>query len=167
MSKKVHTFAFLALLLSGGLRAEDSALYWMIDDNNKIEFSYAVVHAIDESGAVSSFTKDWRYDEDTGEFSSGMTMESLTDLGSQNWSSYSFYIELVQWDGQTGKTVGISQTSSYADLVTNHHIGATGMEIPDLVVFWAPTVSVPEPTSGLLALLGGALLLLRRRDNVA
>lgn len=163
-------FLLVALLvgaLVGRVSADDSALYWMIDENNTIEFSYAVVHAVNKDSTDSIVGSEygyWRKD-----YSDGTTMVELTDLGSTDWSSHNFYIELVQWDrtDNSKKTVGISQTSSYYDLVSNHHVGATGMEIPDFVVFWAPTVSVPEPTSGILVLLGGALLLLRRRDHVA
>lgn len=162
-------FLLMALLVGavvGRVSADDSALYWMVDEKNTIEFSYAVVHAVNgsEDTILPPVDGNWRIDG-----SDGTTMTGLTDLGSRNWSSYAFYIELLQWDDTTssGKSVGISQTSSYADLVTNHHVGGTGMSIPDFVVFWAPTVVVPEPTSGLLVLLGGALLLLRRRDNAA
>ena len=177
------------VILAGWARAEDSMLYWMIDDSNEIEFQYAVVYATTEDLTGRTWTKEEGYgiaegnqvalpkDVDGGfayesmlEGSHFVTLDILTELGSENWSSYTFYIELLQWDDELGKELrkGVSATSSYEDLVSNHHVLGSGRTIPSNLVVWAPqTSSVPEPTSGSLALLGGALLLLRRRRDVA
>lgn len=162
-------------------------LYWMIDDSNEIEFQYAVVYATTEDLTGRTWTKENGYgvaegnqvalpkDIDGGlayepmEGSNLVTLDILTELGSESWSGYTFYIELLQWDDTLGQELrkGVSATSSYADLVSNKHVLGSGLDIPSLVV-WAPqTSTVPEPTSGLLVLLGGALLLLRRRGNAA
>lgn len=162
-------------------------LYWMIDDSNEIEFQYAVVYATTEDLTGRTWTKENGYgvaegnqvalpkDIDGGlayepmEGSHLVTLDILTELGSESWSGYTFYIELLQWDDTLGQELrkGVSATSSYADLVSNKHVLGSGLDIPSLVV-WAPqTSTVPEPASGLLVLLGGALLLLRRRGNAA
>ena len=195
---KKAVVALLGLVLAARARAEvdfsdwngtDSMLYWMIDESNTIEFQYAVVYATTEDLTGRTWTKEEGYgiaegnqvalpkDVDGGfayesmlEGSHFVTLDILTELGSENWSSYTFYIELLQWDDELGKELrkGVSATSSYEDLVSNHHVLGSGMTIPSNLVVWAPqTSSVPEPTSGSLALLGGALLLLRRRRDVA
>lgn len=179
--------ALAALILPGQGWAEDFALYWMIDDANEIEFEYAVVYAV-KTDSIEG--KTWNQAEGYGdvgaiglpndgnggwaylpkEGSTTATWKQLTDLGGENWSSYSFYVELLQWDAVNDNEVrvGVSTTSTYGDLVTNHHILGSGLTIPSNLVVWAPTTSaVPEPTTGVLFLLGGALLLLRRRADAA
>lgn len=178
-------FGFVVLFLAGWALAEDSMLYWMIDDSNEIEFQYAVVYATTADLTDRIWTKDKGYDVEavalpkgveggfayeTVEGSSRVTLDILTDLGSENWSAYTFYIELLQWDDELGQELrkGVSATSSYADLVSHNHVLGSGLTIPSNLVVWAPqTGTVPEPSSDLLVLLGGLLLLLRRRVNVA
>lgn len=172
------------LALAGMSRAEDSALYWMIDDKNEIEFQYAVVYATTEDLTGRTWTKEDGYGVSEGNLvalpkdvdggfayetvpgSHLVTLDILTELGSENWSSYTFYIELLQWDDALGQELrkGVSETSTYTDLVSNNHVLGSGLTIPSNLVVWAPKTSVvPEPTSGVLVLLGGMLLLLRRR----
>ena len=156
-------------------------LYWMIDESNEIEFQYAVVYATTADLTGKTWTKDNGYGVDaialpkdieggfayeTVEGSHFVTLDILTELGSQNWSSYTFYIELLQWDDVRGEIrMGVSATSSYSDLVSNNHVLGSGLTIPDNLVVWAPqTSTVPEPSSALLLLIGGGLIFLRRRS---
>ena len=165
----------------GDWNGSDTMLYWMIDDANEIEFQYAVVYATAADISDRAWTREKGYDVDAvalpadveggfgyepKEGSRFATLDVLTELGSKNWSSYSFYIELLQWDDVNDREVrvGVSATSSYDDLVSHNHILGSGMTIPSNLVVWAPqTSTVPEPASGLLLLLGGALLALKRR----
>lgn len=169
----------------------DSMLYWMIDDSsNKVNFEYAVVYA---APTANLYGKTWTADSgygdveaialprdvedgkgfayDTKEGSQTGTLDILTSLGSNNdYSAYSFYIELLQWDSSSESEIrkGVSMVSSYTDLVENHHILGSGMTIPSNLAVWAPqTFAAPEPSSGLLLLLGSAILLLRRRTGRA
>lgn len=172
----------------GELNGSDSMLYWMIDDSNEIEFQYAVVYATTEDLSGRLWTKNDGYGVAEGnqvalpkgvdggfayepkEGSQFATLDILTELGSSNWSSYNFYIELLQWDDVNNSEirVGVSATSSYDDLVSNNHVLGSGLTIPSNLVVWTPqTSTVPEPSSGLMFLLGGALFLLRRRNGHA
>lgn len=178
------------LAFAGSLRADfgnvegsNLMLYWMIDDSNEIEFQYAVVYATEADLSGKAWTTDDGYGVEvialpkgidggfayeTREGSHLTTLDILTDLGSENWSSYNFYIELLQWDdvGNREMRVGVSATSSYEDLVSNNHVLGSGLTIPSNLVAWTPqTSSVPEPSSGLLLLLGSAFVLLRRRKD--
>lgn len=166
----------------------DSMLYWMIDDTfNQVKFEYAVVYAAPSANLAG---KTWTAEEGYGDVGAialpkdaegGMgiaydakpgsltgTVEIPTSLGSVDYSGYSFYIELLQWDDVSGSDTrkGVSAVSSYADLVENNHILRQGLSIPSNLAVWAPqTFAAPEPSSGLLLLIGSAILLLRRRTE--
>ena len=86
-------------------------------------------------------------------------------LGAYGSSEYAFSIELGAWsdvDGFTGLAVG---TWSYADLAP--YITTTSSSFTPggvgALVFVPESFTVPEPSGGLLLLVGGALLALRRR----
>ena len=165
----------------------DSLLYWMVDDSsNEVKFEYAVVYAAPTANLAG---KTWTAEEGFGEVgaialpadvpngfgydvkegSQKGTWDILTSLGSMDYSAYSFYIELLQWDNDAQQEIrkGVSMVSSYSDLVENHHILGSGMTIPSNLAVWAPMTAAPEPSSGLLLLLGSAILLLRRRTGRA
>ena len=83
-------------------------------------------------------------------------------------AEYSFMIELGNWDVNSGTwtMVAMSEAVSYDTLARQGHIGVWSGETiavqnPDA---WAvSSYTVPEPTGGLLFVVGGALLALRRR----
>lgn len=191
MKKSCRAIALLLLAAAGrtltafgGEDSSDTLLYWMIDDSStKIQFDYAVVYAAPTANLEG---KTWTAEAGYGDVGSvplpagvagGFAYKSdsdlrtgvMTSLGSLgNYSSYSFYIELLNWDGNIETREGVSTLSSYSDLVANHHILVTGLAIPSNLAPWAPMAgSVPEPTSGLLVALGCAALLLRRRNGRA
>lgn len=167
----------------------DSLLYWMVDDSsNEVKFEYAVVYAAPTANlAGKTWTAEEGYGDvgaialpkdaeggmgfayDTKKGSQKGTWDILTSLGSMDYSAYSFYIELLQWDKDAQREIrkGVSMVSSYSDLVENHHILGSGMTIPSNLAVWAPMTAAPEPSSGLLLLLGSAILLLRRRTGRA
>ena len=164
----------------------DSMLYWMIDDSsNQVKFEYAVVYAAPTANLDG---KTWSAEQgygdvgaiplpadvpngfgyDVKEGSQTGTLDILTSLGSVDYSGYSFYIELLQWDDVSGSDTrkGVSAVSSYAALVGNNHILRQGLSIPSNLAVWAPqTFAAPESSSGLLLLIGSAILLLRRRTE--
>ena len=88
-----------------------------------------------------------------------------SDLGEYANAAYAFTVELGNWEGDAWTVMATSESTSYEALVaggwTSSSMNAYPREGP-----WSPTfevTSVPEPTSGLLLLVGGALLALRRR----
>ena len=89
----------------------------------------------------------------------------MTEFGEGfDWSSYSYYVELLAWDGATESTVGVSEWATYDALVSHGAIIPSGMGIPATAHIWMPATAVPEPTSLPLVLVGIALLLLKRRS---
>lgn len=190
---KMNRLVKRALILFGLLlgitcaRAEVQELYWMIDEKNEIEFDYAVVYATTADLSGKTWTTEKGYGVDAialptdVEGGNGFayrpvdgkhttTLDILTELGVENPSSYSFYIELLHWEGDPETGIGteirkgVSEVASYNDLTKHHHILGSNLTIPSNLVVWAPT-TVPEPTSGALALIGFALLSLRRRHG--
>lgn len=109
---------------------------------------------------------------DTAEVKNGMVKpwqaaSIMTQLSGKDLSMYSFAIELGVWSGD-GTSVddewmlaAISSSATYAELkdfITEE------LAVPDDGP-WQPGgyVAAPEPSSGLLVLIGGSLLALRRR----
>jgi len=88
----------------------------------------------------------------------------ITDLQSYSSSAYTFFIEMGAIAGQADYT---SAGMSYADLVSAGFVksGWTAMDgfWNASMTAWSPTHAIPEPTSGVLTLIGVALLALRRR----
>jgi len=81
---------------------------------------------------------------------------------------YAFTVELGNLayddtDGWSWTTVATSATKVYSEL--GSYIHETFDMTPGVQAIWTPTefIAVPEPTSGMLAILGMALLALRRR----
>jgi hypothetical protein len=58
-----------------------------------------------------------------------------------------------------------SERVSYGDLVAKNHITAWEHDYPSYGQAWSPSsyTVVPEPSGGILLLIGGALLALRRK----
>ena len=94
-----------------------------------------------------------------------MTDLTQTDLGSYGTSDYSFYVELANYTGSSLNN-GKAYTWSYNELVSAGYIATNPFDSPSASAaaaggnMGAPT---PEPTSGMLLLIGGSLLALRRR----
>ena len=102
-----------------------------------------------------------------GDFSSAYMQSPLGAYGSPE---YSFIVEIgnVVWsdggyNGSWTETLAVSAATGYASLANYiSQIGSTGL--PQSAV-WTPSqfTAVPEPSSGVLAIMGFALLALRRR----
>lgn len=144
--------------------ASAEMLYWMIGGENTIEFNYAVLYA----------TKDGERFEVNNEIYGNQDLSSITTTGpiltefgeGFKWSDYSYYVELLAWDGANESSVGVSEWATYDSLVSHGAIIPSGMGIPPTAQLWVPTINVPEPSSGLLVFVGFSLLALKRRRSV-
>ena len=108
--------------------------------------------------------------ESGGYWGAGVPTGNQSPVGnySAGTPEYSFVIELgnVSWDGNEASwvTVATSEVATYSDL--SRYIHTSFDPNPTSGVVWAPKAyTVPEPSSGLLLLIGGALLALRRRNR--
>jgi len=151
MLKKLLLVA--ALTMSVAVNADDLYLYWMVDQTRYGEFDYAKVKAGDtylcyaSHGAMTEYTDLYSNPPDkltTGETYSGYIASSyVNDLLVEIWHDEQLVVSLSyaydQWKDYT-----------YADMKTG--------SAKALVVS-----GIPEPSSGLLLLLGFAGLALKRR----
>lgn len=94
--------------------------------------------------------------------------EYFGSLSGVSGASYSFVLELGNWaNGEWVKTSMESAPASYESLALGKHITKWEDLTPSYAKPWTPTQFqvVPEPNSGLMLLVGGALLALRRRRS--
>ena len=95
------------------------------------------------------------------DFSSGSAVYANLPEGNQ-WSGYNFYVELYD---SNGTLVGFSDSVSYS--AVSGYIAGSVQQAAQMGLVnsynWTNFTAVPEPTSGVMLLLGAALLGLRRR----
>ena len=160
-------FLLSALAVAAAASLHASTLYWQVSDQGAgNEFSYARVMATQTPGgdgtAVASAVADGvAAKTDTGTQVSPV----VSDLGSNDYSGYYFYVEMVNYADGSTRSVNKDYPWSYSQLVSSGYI-STGNSVATPSVFASGALdggSVPEPTSGMLLLMGGALLALRRR----
>lgn len=112
----------------------------------------------------------------SGYWGAGVPVGNQSPIGdyAAGTPGYNFIVEIgnVAWDESSGtaswvETIAKSESVSYTWLYKANHIGATFDLNPPPGMAWTPTAftEVPEPSSGILALIGGALLALRRRNR--
>ena len=172
----------------------DPLLYWMVNDGsssevsagapvNTIEFSYARLTYVNtdslEGKEVSGDTyggnsivplvgDNGNYYVASAKGGTGTgTVATWADFsGISNLASQTFFIELYD---SSWNRVGQSAGMTYGNLVSANAVVANSLNIGQLesLTVWAPAFGVPEPTSGLLMIIGGSLLALRRRRKVA
>ena len=146
-------------------------LYWQISQTGAgdaaVEFQGATLFAVvdGETIKVTDTTHVTALDAYTTTTISNPQKQLLA--GDLLASTTSFYIELQNYDGGNWTAVGMSEIKTYEDLVTMNAIEGLGSVTHGYgVTPWDPAVNaVPEPSSGLLILVGGALLALRRRKR--
>ena len=145
----------LGALLSSGVFAAE--LWWQITADTGKTFDYAKLYVTD--GATATQLEEVASD---GESPSAVALHS-TDIGTYNTSSYSFYVEMFN---SSNVSVGKGATWNYNDL--SKYVGTSFMNTTTAMTEASKfnMGSVPEPTSGLLLLMGGAVLALRRRRRV-
>ena len=161
--KKLVCLACAAVL---GLVASADTLYWQVDtsaDNayapiKNQTFSYAKLYATD--GTTTTELASVAAEAD------GKTMKpTLTDLGVYGSNTYSFYVELLNYaNGESTSVYTQPYASTYNELVSAGYVSTQAMATPQGFASGGFNgAAVPEPTSGVLLLVGGALLALRRR----
>lgn len=98
------------------------------------------------------------------------TGQVSTDLSSYQDGSYTYYIELFAYDSSAGMTtVAHSDTGyTYSQLSTEGYLASSMANVQSMTATWSGVKNysagaAPEPTSGLMMLVGMALLGLKRR----
>lgn len=165
----------MAMALAGAAMvasAEDNFLYWMVDvgDSTDYAFNYATIKAKDASGNTSDFL--WLYGQDSAD-KIGQRLYASNDAGTttgggafaglENYGVGSKFLFELWTDGET--RVGWTGWIDYSKLADS--IFAAGDMTGSSPFTVGSTMLVPEPTGGLLTLLGLAVLALRRKQKVA
>lgn len=158
----------LAAVAAAGLAvltARADLIYWMVNNpvdmyrnNNPLTFEYATIKADGATLNVYDQSGDTGFsylyaDDETGKIASPAYSGSFSD------SVTSFLVEL--WNAED-KRVGWRTYTKEEMLAAGSIWKEDGVPAGGVSVFAVGQV-IPEPTSGLLLLLGGALLALRRR----
>ncbi len=186
--KKFLFLAFLSLAQINYAADGGELLYWMVMSTDSITGTAAdgTVFTAAELGVTGARV---RYEGDDGSYaylpiigvhqngmnnafegSAGVAVPGgyYASLGNFTGDAYRFVLELGNWSN--GAWTGTSMESvavDYDTLKNNLHIANWDGINPSYARPWTPTdfFVVPEPSGGLLILLGGALLALRRRVN--
>lgn len=169
--KRLFGFALVSVLgLVMTADAADEYLYWMVGTQSDIQFDYAKVAATDADGKLTGYLSIADVNEagqfvvlDSTEVSASDDRKSVYEtwsyLGNAPTAISSILIEL--WSDSLGK-VGYSDSYLYSALKLNNNIAVGGLDQTTVLNVTSFT-AVPEPTSGLLMLLGAAALALRRK----
>lgn len=154
---KIKMLAVVAAVLAMVGAVQADALYWMVDTTApeaayKLEFDSAGLYVVTAEGDV---------------FLDGIAAgaaPTLSDLNGYGSSQYSFYVELYN---AAGNSVYKTQAVSYDSLLSSGYIATGGVLTPTVLASGGFNgAAVPEPTSGVLLLIGGAMLALRRRRRM-
>ena len=149
-----------SVVTAGDLGVTDARIRYFSDDGSQ---GYLTMLGINEDGSVSV------YDGIAGLGAAdgmGIPAEYFGSLSGLSGESYSFVIELGNYiDGSWARTSMESEAVSYTELKGDLHIVAWDGQSPKYGSAWSPSSYsvVPEPSGGLLSVLGFAVLALRRK----
>ena len=151
----------VGLLLMAGVAAHaeySSYFYWQVDDS-VADFSYAQLRLSGGSQYFTigdtAYTKVGAAEGDLGH----TTLAVAANLGSYASSEYSFLVEVF---GEDDGLLAFSDTFSYDDIAGSFVYSDMGSTLSG-TAYGVSVSNVPEPTSGLLLLMGLSLLGLRRK----
>jgi hypothetical protein len=145
-------------MTAGELGVTDARVRYQDGSGNTL--GYLKLYGLDSNGKV------FELEGAGGVEVPAMFFGNLSDLA-DDLTAYSFVLELGNWkEGNWVHTSMESEVASYNDLKTKMHITDWHETTPSYGTPWKPTTGytvVPEPSSGLMLLVGGAFLMLRRR----
>ena len=161
--------AFLAMAVLGATvaSAADSYLYWMVDSSAP-SYSYARVRDVDnptESGFLNLYDSGYEALPEVTKADVG-TINAARDWGDSMLAgllstdlSKSYIVEIYNERGDF-----VAQSAAITGSALATYI-ATGSMSPATATWTATSFAIPEPSSGLLMLVGCAVLGLRRRKQ--
>lgn len=119
--------------------------------------TYLTLYGLDDDGNVLTLE---------GPAGVGLPAEYFSDVSGYSSMGFNFILELGNWSANGGwlKT-SMEAKATYSELTEAQHITKWDETAPSYGTPWTPSnfSVVPEPTSGLMVLVGTALLMLRRK----
>ncbi|MGN0853119.1 MAG: PEP-CTERM sorting domain-containing protein [Kiritimatiellia bacterium] len=179
---RIHSIVVGLLLAVSSLAGRAEVLWWSTGAAADITVTYEGSAETTTAEALGATLARIRYEDSTdylpfvltqddGTYvtETGATVAKIpvtevwTDIGTPG-AGASFVVELGNWQDGSWTSLA-SATADYASL--KDHIYTAPLSTPGytpwIVTGFTATAAVPEPTSGLLALMGAALLALRRK----
>lgn len=172
MKKLLMLLSVAALALPSTAGDNDYLLYWLVSDSyvsqkmGGVTFQGAELYANVSGAATPTSLGSYFTRPDVSDLS--VVPVQIADLASLASSEIlSFYIEFQTYDGGVWNTIGMSETIGYAQAlsaITDYRSGKTPSNYSQAL---SPTsyTAVPEPTSGLMLLVGLASLALKRKRS--
>lgn len=180
MKKKIIA-ALVAIAFATVVSAQ--VLYWQVNPSvtitggsDGLSWAYATLYAVASDSSTPTQLSSQKFDSDgtpstanayvDQKYFSDSTAPAYATLSGTDYTGYSFYIELVNYDNNVATGVARSESIAYSNL---------GNALQDAANFnsdWSSInamgssltfTAIPEPTSGLLLLVGAAVLGLRRK----
>lgn len=164
----IKKVALVALIVCVAGFAQADFLYWHVDTGADDAYS-----AVDMSAVAGATLYKFKTDTNPSrpyegaEGASGYVTVADGKTGVQSYelnnsdTGYSFFVELYN---EEGTVVWTQYASTYDQLVASQAIATSGIGTPAALASGGMNgASVPEPTSGIMLLIGGAVLALRRR----
>lgn len=140
-------------MTAGELGVTDARIGYQDASGNR---TYLTLYGIDDQGTVYALE---------GAAGVGLPAEYFADLSGISDLGYSFVLELGHWENNQWINTSMEASATYDQLVAGKHISNWDNTAPTYGTPWTPSnfSVVPEPSSGLMVLVGTALLMLRRK----
>ena len=179
--KKLITICAVALSL--GAFAADSYLYWMLDESTELSWTgtdkttsikaptynkVALAVVTDATGKkvdnyLSLYTVNGNPVTAPVSITATDGASLFAKLGDYAASGYSYYIELLNDSTVVGRSADTLSYSAAAAYIQSAIGGTSQMTAQQWSTTAFTTAAIPEPTSGMLLLLGLAVLALKRK----
>ncbi|MCR5114072.1 MAG: PEP-CTERM sorting domain-containing protein [Bacteroidales bacterium] len=149
------------VLLLAGASASADTLYWLVENDTAFDEAWLVAEA--KEGGAKHYIEG--VDSEAPDHTS--TALNQTDLADYESDAYLFYVEMSNYNSanDTYETVATGYKWGYGDLVSSGYIATGALDVNTVIATASAgnLADAPEPSSGLLLVIGGAMLALRRR----
>lgn len=168
----VRRMAAIGMMALGALAAratEEAVIWWQVDDDPDVNTFHEGFKSASELGATEARVRasNGSYlvipPPDQESFEIPMDGAWFAVLP-ENPEGLSFIVELGNWESGTWTGIAYSQSYTYTALASHIIQNWSGPDATPAIGPWvAENYAVPEPSSGILLLIGGGLLALRRK----